>query len=183
MLRRYLVIVAAVVLVIGSTLLIGRCRDQAHERRGAAEVKVTDASAELQALRIQYATLEGSVARKDKALTEVLARPPRIVSKVIQVQGEDFVPRTDYEAVVGRLDSTRVLATAFRDTVRALRLVPPKIAATTDTVTKYQRVLIDTPKPRRRYGLGFYAGYGATANGPLNVSVGPQVGVGLTFSF
>ena len=80
-----------------------------------------------------------------------------------------------------RLDTTRTLAETFRLEVERTHALVLAERAARDSLTEALTDLANTPKPRRRWGLGCAGGYGAVLAAGT-VRAGPGLSCGVTFS-
>jgi hypothetical protein len=169
---------------------VRNCRDNAtRETDAVATSKVDAGTAAAEAERDTIGRLTPGAQRADSDLSSVLdrPRPPAPVVRVLvdtvagAIDSSRWVPLSVHVADSLRYDSLSVAARAYRDSSRALLVRYPRLVAAQDSVIKYQRVLLDHPRPRRRWGLGCAGGYGAASTGGT-VRVGPALACGLSYS-
>jgi hypothetical protein len=184
-------LLAGTLLVAVTFLAVKNCWDnRTRETDAVATSKVDAGTATAEAERDTIgATLPG-VQRADSGLSAVLdrPRPPAPVVRVLvdtvagAIDSSRWVPLSVHVRDSVRYDSLSVAARAYRDSSRALLVRYPRLIAAQDSVIKYQRVLLDHPRPRRRWGLGCSGGYGAAATTGGTVRVGPALACGLSYS-
>lgn len=162
-LRQVFLLALAVVAVVAGFIGYQKYRAYRVKQRTVAETRVDLATPVYDSLVRALARQDAAAERLGDSLAAILRRPPVVVTRTVTVGGEAYVPKVDFTRLTLRFDSVRVSALAYRDTVNALRAIPPRIISTADTIIKYQRVQIDVKAPRRNWTCGVFGGYGPTA--------------------
>lgn len=154
-------LIIAAALLVAVFLGVRGCRDRkATGTRAVATEKVKEATPVYDSLKRAYLTKDSATVRAGTRVTEVATRPPVVPRDTMEIAGVRYVRLDDFTRLRLRNDSLGTAALAYRDTVDQLREIPPKLIAAADTVIKYQKVLIEVPSPRRRWGLGVALGPG-----------------------
>lgn len=170
MTRTALGLILGVLLLVGGWFGYEKYREHQRTKHDAALGKVEVFSGEVAVTKDSVRIHEPGVARADSNLTHVLTRPA-LPKPTIHTGGQiktdtavkdttQYVTLASYNRLEQRRDSTAKEAEAYRDTTRLQLLRYPRLVAFQDSVTKYQRVALNTPKPSRRWGLGIGPGYG-----------------------
>jgi hypothetical protein len=180
-------IVLAVLLLVGGWIGYERWQDHRRAQRTAAETALEGATANVEASKDSVKVHEPGVAHADSNLTHATTQPTRVtvirwIHDTVGTDSSAFVPRASYDTLWTEFADLRTAAIAYRDSSRALLIRYPRLVSEQDSVIKYQRIIINTPKPRRNWGLGISGGYGATSSGGKIVT-GPSVNVGISYSF
>lgn len=197
-------------LVVAAFVLVGvtYCRGKQSEDRAKAEQRVDTWKPIAEDMRRRAVLAEAERDSANAALARELARPVAPIPTGSRV-GDRTTPAASslsttvtadsmrrllaeeqraHDATRGvlattraRLDTTRALADRFRLEVERTHALVLAERAARDSLTDALTTLANTPKPRRRWGLGCSGGYGAVLAAGA-VRVGPAIGCGVTFS-
>lgn len=181
-------------------------RDAATAAKTKTEVYIPKVAESKDSIKIHEPGIAVTDTNLSRGIRHVVTRPTVTTGGHITKDSSAAKDTTQYVTLqkYNELDSTykalKEDAETYRDTTRLQLLRYPRLVAFQDSVTKYQKVQIETGHPRRRWALGFSLGPGVAyvptekvaiaANGTPVVTTTKEVkmslftaNVGLTFSF
>jgi hypothetical protein len=168
-------------------------RDRQQARRTVAEAEAERQAAVVASLEAELRAARTEAGRVDTLIRTVLRNPPPVrpvapPAAVLDTLGRDSLRTlvTVLEAYSDTVERENTVLRATLDTAQRVTadyrlLADSTIAAQARQITALN-VVVRTPKPRRRWGVGGACGYGLVAGGG-RVSSGPGCVGGLSFAF
>lgn len=191
-LKAGLSLAVALVVLAGGWWAWGEYRERQSERRAVAEAEANRQAAVVASLEDSLQAARAASLRVDTLALRVLA--PRLPTRPT-VPAETILVALPADSLVGiiraqdvhidtltnRLTVTMAVLDTVATVARRFRLFADSTIAAQGRQIVAMQVVIDTPKPRRRFGIGGSCGYGIVVGG--TVASGPGCTAGLSFSF